>query len=188
MNILFVASDIAESVAFPKECRFVFTGVGQALASANLAKAIMERKPDMVINVGTVGGVTQEIGTVLEVKQVFNLDQDLTAFHVPPATTLGVKRDMLGGLTISEDGVNLATSSAFSSEVTSLMKTLCIDICDMETYAEAVLCKTLGIDFRAFKVVTDKVGEKTKLKDYKTALKNSREQLCAVVLERFGLC
>ncbi len=188
MNILFVASDVAESLAFPKECRFCFTGVGQALAAANLAKAIMEEKPDMVVNVGTVGGVKQEIGSVLEVKQVFNLDQDLTAFHMPPATTLGVKHDMLGGLTISDDGAILATSSSFSSEVTPLMKTLCIDICDMEAYAEAVLCKTLGIEFRAFKVVTDKVGEKTKLKDYKAALKRSREQLCTVVLERLHLC
>ncbi len=183
MRYLFVASDKAESVAFPKECDFIFTGVGQALASAVLAKAIIEKSPDVVINVGTVGGITRQIGDVVKVKSVYNLDQNLTAFHLPCGSTLKANRDMLGVLTLSEEGVVLGTSSAFSSEVTPLHKTLCIDVCDMETYSEALLCKELDIPFLSFKVVTDIVGEKTKLKDYKVALKQYREALASVVLK-----
>ncbi len=187
MKLLFVASDKAEASAFPPSCQFVFTGVGLALSGVILSKAICEFKPDVVINIGSVGSINHEIGSVLQIKSIYNLDQDLTCYHVPPCTTLKADRSMLGELTIAKEGFVLGSSSTFASVVTPLMKDLNLDACDMEAYSEALACKEYGIPFYSYKVVTDLIGIPTKLKEYKKQLSLFKKELVSVVLQQFDL-
>jgi Nucleoside phosphorylase len=183
MKILFVASDRAEAVGFPREIRFLFTGVGQSLAAALLAKAIADEAPELIINVGSSGGIGLEVGTVKRVGKVYNLDQDLTSFKIPLGNTLTADGGMLGAINLDGGDAVLASSGCFASSVSDGMREYGVMLTDMEAYSEALVAREFGIPFRSYKVVTDIVGVKTEIKDYRKALKEYRSALASFVLK-----
>lgn len=187
MKYLFAVSDRAEAVALPKDFDFLITGVGLTVSSLNLMKRLMEEKYDAVVNIGTAGGVDKEPGAVYQVSRIYNFDQDLTAFHVPFGSTLLCDRSMLGPITVSDDGLVLASSSSYFSSVTDRMREYDVSLCDMEAYGEAYCCKLLNIPFYSFKVVSDVVGENIAIKDYQKRLGSYRNDLVDFVRKRLEL-
>lgn len=62
------------------EIRVVLTGVGKANAAMNLTAAIMEDKPDLVLNVGTAGTLKHQVGDIFMCHQF--LDRDLISLKL----------------------------------------------------------------------------------------------------------
>ena len=150
----------------------VVTGIGRVNASIAATKAILENEVDLVINVGTAGSDSLEIGSVHRVAGVINADYDLTKFKLAEYTTLSKEGKKEGEIIISEEGVQLASSSAFQTSVIPG-----VSLYDMEGYAIAAVCKQFGKKLIMVKGVSDIIGKNLNLKEYKDQLKGLKENL-----------
>lgn len=168
MKVLVVASDSAENALFNEDIFIkVVSGVGKENA---LVATLLNNSDDvdLILNVGTCGAKRGEanIGDVLLCSKVINRDADLTAFHLPPFTTLDDKRGIMGPININSEGVVIASSDTFSSNTIDEAQ-----LYDMEAYGVALASKKLNKKVLIIKGVSDIVGENVKLKDYKKVLK-----------------
>ncbi|TVR35858.1 MAG: hypothetical protein EA388_05815 [Nitriliruptor sp.] len=77
MKVLFVAALAEEVVALADHVPVLELGVGKVQAATTLAARLSRDPVDLVINVGTAGGLTgQPVGEVVEVAQVHQHDFD----------------------------------------------------------------------------------------------------------------
>ena len=155
----------------------ILTGVGLVNAAVLTAKAICENDIDLVINVGTVGAINEEIGSVHRVKSVINADYDLTKFKLDKYTTLGADFKKENAIQICEEGLTLASSNAFAQKIIDG-----ISLYDMEAYSIAKVCQTFGKKLIIVKGVSDLIGQNVNLKEYKEVLKNLNVKIKEEVL------
>lgn len=175
MKVLFLASDRAELKGLPEsvECRAI--GTGLVMAAVNATKAIMETEADIVVNIGSAGGsASHSPGDVLMIGRVFTTDQDLSAYRLPPGSTIDEGRATVGEIRLPSDEENsLLSSSRFSSVPSDLMP----DCYDMEGYAVALAADRLKKKCIVFKLVTDIVGERVSIGEYSRNLRIWRSRL-----------
>ncbi len=141
------------------EIRMVLTGVGKANAAMNLTAAIMEDKPDLVLNVGTAGTLKHQVGDIFMCHQF--LDRDLISLKlngviaelqtavpewVSPCSWVG-QRLVTGDFYVNT-GDDFVTAHADIQG----------DVVDMEGFAEALVCCKMGVPLIAVKYVTDVIG------------------------------
>lgn len=137
----------------------VKTGIGKAGAAFHLTRAIMQERPDFVLNVGTSGTFMHHVGDVLVCRRFLDRDfrklalpgveweiemSDRLPLHLPSIVN---QQPMDADFTVSTgDDFVTATSEAVGDAV------------DMEAFAEAMVCREMGLPFAAVKYVTDVVG------------------------------
>lgn len=175
MKALIVSSSREELTAF-KDGMYIriSTGVGLSLAAVETARAIIEYSPDIVISVGSAGSMKAdlEIGSILSFDSVYNKDQNLTAYHLPPFSTLKKDGSTLSGIRLIGDHHTLLSSSSFATE--------CVDgfdAQDMECYSVALASSLFSIKCASFKLITDIIGQKTFISDYRRILRDGRARL-----------
>ena len=152
----------------------VKTGIGRACAAFHLTQAIMQTRPDFVLNVGTSGTFTHKVGDVLVCRRF--LDRDFQPLALP-----GVEWEME-----FPDALPLCLPSVLNGQVTDKNFTLSTgddfvttssvvkaDAVDMEAFAEAMVCREMGIPFVAVKYITDVVGQNS-VKEWEERLADAR--------------
>ena len=171
MKVLLVASDKAELKPFGDECIKIVSGVGPILAAAAAAYAIAEYKPDVVFSVGSAGSMGKlKIGDVASFAKVITPDSDLSAFHLPPGSTLLPSRASLSAIALDgSSSLVLSSSGRFASERSSLS-----DAADMEAYGVALSSSLKGIPCYAVKIITDLIGNHVNLGTYGYTLRQLR--------------
>lgn len=145
---------------------FLVTGVGKIKASSALTEKVsseFEYQYDIVINVGTCGGVERaEIFDVIYNSKVKSVDVDYCGgeFDYILDEFFGVDNDVQPGVMFSND--KFLTPEYYeivSSEMNSdadAVGMMCPITYDMETFANAMICDKYKIPFMALRVVTDK--------------------------------
>ncbi len=172
MRALIVASSREELSAFQDDRYIkVVTGTGLCLAAIETVRSIIEYSPDIVINVGSAGCLNgrHKIGSVISFKEVYNRDQDLTSYHLPPYSTLNKDGSTLGPVSLLGKENTLISSSAFT-----VTPDASADAADMECYAVALAAERMGRKTASFKLITDIVGEKPLISDYRRILREGR--------------
>ena len=158
---------------------YVRTGVGKTNSTFILTKKIIEEKPDFVLNIGTAGTLSHNIGDIFVATHF--IDRDYESIKLP-----GIKYEIEGKQLMGNNpklhswisdyqksGI-CSTGDTFVTEIASLSG----DFVDMEAYAQAYVCKELGIPFLSVKYITDVIGENSvelwenKLADARKALLN----------------
>ncbi len=179
-KVLILASDRAELAGYPEDFVTVVTGVGLENSVLFASEAIMREKPSLVINVGSAGARKDSagIGEVVRIREVWNLDYDLTAYRLAKYATLDEKRATVSSIRLADEGLVLGSSNKFTSESRDNR----IDLYDMEGYGAALAARHFGLPCAIFKGVTDIVGEHVKLSDYRETLKNLRTALAGEVI------
>lgn len=180
MKALIVASSREELKPFnDQRCIKVASGVGLVLAAVETVRAIVEYCPDIVISVGSAGAMnpSYDIGDVLSFSSVSNADHDLSSFHLPRFSTLNKDGSTLGSISLSSVGGALLSSSSFASR-----RVDGYDASDMEGYAVALAASSFNIRAAAFKLITDIVGEKPYIADYRRILREGRMKLESEVM------
>lgn len=176
MKILVLSSDKAEFKGLTDRfiCRPV--GVGLCMAAVNSTIAILEEKPDLVINIGSSGaGAGHEIGEVLEIGEVSTFDQDLSLYRLSPGATLDERRSTISSLRLrSTSSYRALSSSRFACQLDSSGR---FDVYDMELYSVALAGAKTGVPVSSFKLVTDIVGESVRISDYSERLRRMRSLL-----------
>ncbi len=133
----------------------VHTGVGKVRAALGLYEAILLHRPALVINYGTAGAVGElrglhRVGTIVE------RDMDARALGVPRGVA------PLSGDSLPEaKGVVLGTGDSFVTDPEAALEGLGVrvDLVDMEGYALLKVCERLGVEFAAYKYVSDEADD-----------------------------
>lgn len=152
----------------------IHTGVGKTQSAYTLTKSIYEHRPELVLNVGTAGTLQHSIGDIFIAKHF--IDRDYETINLPGISYEINGMDFLDfnpelKKWVSEYG-KLAicnTGDTFVTEASSLSG----DVVDMEAYAQAFVCKELGIPFLSVKYITDIIGQNS-IKHWEDKLEDSR--------------
>ena len=182
MKVLIIASDRSELSAFSDGFVRIVSGVGPFLAAASAAAAIAEHHPDAVFSVGSAGSYgSLSVGECVSFGSVATPDQDLSAFHLRKGSTLLPSRATIGSIDLDRSSsLRLLTSGTFASAPCEDMEA---DAADMEAYGVALSAFIAHIPCFAVKIITDIVGDGTRLSEYGFRLRDLRERMPAVVEE-----
>lgn len=176
---LFVAAVDAEAAHVPEGEPLLITGIGTVPAAIELTNALAsaEALPERVINIGTAGALRDDFAGVFEVSHVrkhdFHLDvlSDISRYLLPEVIEL----ETLGTLPTA----TLATGDSFISD-TETRTRLAADseLCDMEGYAIAAVCRKFGVPCTLLKQVSDTANEES-YGTWATVLDRAAEELAA---------
>lgn len=180
MKVLVTAASVEELSIFRKAGFLTASlGTGLVLSAVNAAIAIKELDPDMVVNVGTAGTFSGrfEIGSVHSFSSVINHDQDLSAYHLKRGATIDDHCRTVAEIDLAgPEKYRLLSSSAFCSTDCDFA-----DAADMEAYSVAYAGLRLKKECAVFKLITDNVGQRVLLADYKRFLREGRELMLSNV-------
>lgn len=178
---LIVAALEAETPGLQQYAPIVYTGVGKLNAAIGLYEAISKYQPDLVINYGTAGAVTDvrglnKIGTFVE------RDMD--------AREIGFQRGIApfsGDVLPKASGVVLGTGDSFVSDSAKALEGLDIqvDLVDMEGYALWKVSQKLGVQFVSYKYISDEADGDAP-SDWETNVANGAKKFAALLDKEYG--
>ena len=133
------------------------TGVGKISAANTTTHLIHQHKPDLVINFGSCGNLKNyKIGEVIRIGKVYN-DIDTRPFSdygFTPFSKYGpIKFDVSDVECFSTDYFYDSTQTHYSEKYMEMIKTC--DVVDMELYAIAQVCDTMGVPLQSYKWISD---------------------------------
>jgi adenosylhomocysteine nucleosidase len=138
-----------------KEDNVFVTGLGKVNAAMFATKFIIEHTPDLVINFGTAGSISDDImHGLVECTGFIQRDMDCSPLGFRKYTTpFEEDGDLIGTLEIV-----CGTGDSFLTDAGEL-PSLGVHIVDMEAYAIAKVCRHFNVPFRCFKYISDKADE-----------------------------
>lgn len=146
---------VASEAAHLSGVEVVLTGIGKVAAAATVARAIAERRPPFVLNVGTAGALHDHLEGPHVVGRVLEHDVD----HDFLGGLIG--EQLVGEIVLDADEPTvLATGDTFVSHP-ELRADLSrrADLVDMEGFAVARACQLAGVPCRMVKVVSDTASD-----------------------------
>ncbi len=144
---------------FPSSCRFVQTGIGKVLAIAQVAKAILEERPTLLISTGFCGGLNgSPQGALIQASSTHQWDFYLGDLDVPIGHGYGMHCPLALGspeLGISPAPIrgSLITGDRFVDSSIHISKDAVA--VDMESAALALLARELQLPFLSLREVSD---------------------------------
>ena len=157
------------------EVIYVETGMGKVNAAMRTMHAICEYHPDMVINIGSAGTLNHKVSDIFVCNHF--IDRDLRKVTLDGVVSeIEFDRDAINRIFTGHQLVygTCNTGDSFITEGNDIEG----DVIDMESYAEADVCREMGIPFFAVKYITDVVGQNSseewfaKLADARAGLKH----------------
>ena len=155
-NSLFVFAIEQESADKFDDCSLLFTGIGKVQACLALTRRLTEKKPSVVINLGTAGAKDFSPGEIVNAVSFVQRDMDATGlgfdmFQTPfsdldPKLDVGISVPHLPQV-VCGSGDNFSVSDDFGKGF--------YDIVDMEAYALAHVCDQLNVPFLCLKYISD---------------------------------
>ena len=155
------------------EVIYVETGMGKVNAAMNTMRAICEYHPDMVISFGTAGTINNKVGDIIVCNRF--IDRDLRNVAIDGVVSeIDFGRDARPCVFTDRDIVwgTCNTGDSFITQGADIEG----DVIDMEAFAEAEVCRKMGIPFVSVKYVTDVVGQNS-VKDWYDKIADAREGL-----------
>ena len=157
------------------EVIYVETGMGKVNAAKKTMRAICEYHPDMVINIGSAGTLNHKVGDIFVCNHF--IDRDLRKVTLDGVVSeIEFGKDAINRIFMGRDLMygTCNTGDSFITQGNDIEG----DVIDMESFAEADVCREMGVPFFAVKYVTDVVGQNSseewfaKLADARAGLKH----------------
>lgn len=155
MTGLLVVVAVPQEAAHLRDVDIVLTGIGKVAAAVTVSRAIAERRPERVLNIGTAGALHDGWEGVHRIGRVLEHDVD----HAALSALIG--EDISGEVIIDPDvDTVLATGDAFVADpaVRGVLAERA-HLVDMEGYAVARACAAAGVPCEMVKVVSDTASE-----------------------------
>lgn len=155
MTDLLVVVAVRQEAAHLDGVDVVLTGIGKVSAAVAVGRAIAERRPSRVLNVGTAGALHNGWEGIHRIGKVVEHDVD----HVALGKLIG--EELSGEIVLdpSADAV-LATGDAFVADGARRAELARrAHLVDMEGYAVARACQAAGVPVDLVKVVSDSASE-----------------------------
>ena len=136
----------------------VFTGIGKVNAAIGLTKAIQQRKPKLIVNLGSAGSQGHGKGSLVCCTRFVQRDMDVTplgfARYQTPLSEIPVVLEYGVALPGIAQGI---CGSGDSFEVNHGQAPY--DVVDMEAYVLALIARGEGIPFVCLKYISDDAGD-----------------------------
>lgn len=145
----------------------LFTGVGKINATYALTRYLTTH-PEVkrVINYGTGGGAYKvEMGNIYKCTTFLQGDIDCGELCDGPGVTFGDDHAIAGVIDFGSDGLICRTQDQFVTDLDALdmfehlMNGNKFNIVDMEAYALAKVCASMGKDFICYKYISDDASD-----------------------------
>ena len=178
---LIVAALEMETTHLKQLAPIVHTGIGKLNAAIRLYEAILFYQPELVINYGTAGAVSNQSG-LLKIDTFVQHDMDVRGLGVPRGVTPFVDE------TLPEaKGIVLASGDSFITDSKRQLEGLDIpiDLIDMEAFALNKVCEHHNIAFECYKYVTDNTDAEASI-DWKTNVAKGATLFLEVLKEHYG--
>jgi len=132
----------------------LYTGVGKVNSAWALTRAVLVRRPRLVLDFGTVGSPRLAAHTLVECTRFVQRDMDVRPLGLPLGTT--PFDDLPAVLEVPRRLPELPAATCGSADhfVCGHDVGEC-DVVEMEAYALAKVCRREGVEFMAVKYVTD---------------------------------
>ena len=153
-NVLLVFALESEAGKAFDDFNKLFVGIGKVNAAYHLTKAIVDNKPDLIINLGTAGSTKFDRGSVVNCTQFIQRDMDVRALGFQKFETPFSDDPVIldYGLTIEHLPKGICGSGdQFEIEHTNPE----YNVIDMEAFALAKISASESIDFLCFKYISD---------------------------------
>lgn len=153
-NILFVFALEMEAGEVFNNQNTLFTGIGKVNASYELTKAIYQKRPDLIVNLGTAGSSYFSKGDVVCCTQFVQRDMDVRGLgfelYKTPFSNIPLVLDY--GLPMQDFPLGTCgTGDNFEME----HNTTQYNVVDMEAYALATIAQKEKIPFLCLKYISD---------------------------------
>ena len=153
-NILFVFALQMEAGEVFNNQNTLFTGIGKVNASYELTKAIHQKRPDLIVNLGTAGSSYFSKGDVICCTQFVQRDMDVRGLgfelYKTPFSNIPLVLDY--GLPMQDFPLGICgTGDNFEME----HNTTQYNVVDMEAYALATVAQKESIPFLCLKYISD---------------------------------
>ena len=146
------------------EVHTILTKITKVQAAFRLTKAIFELQPDFVLNVGTAGTLAYSVGDIFSATHFIDRDsakQNFTSISSEVQTTPLLSLPSIVEGQVTTDDFVTAADTVNGAAV------------DMEAFAEALVCREMGIPFQSVKYITDKIGANS-MKHWEDKLADAR--------------
>jgi adenosylhomocysteine nucleosidase len=157
------------------------TGVGKVQAAYALTRRVSERRPSLIVNLGTAGSALLAPGTVVCCRRFVQRDMDVTGLGFPLGVTpfSDAPRILEYGLAIAglPDAV-CGSGDSFSMSAYDQS----YDVVDMEAYALAYVAKREAVPFACLKYVSDG-SDAGSAADWPRALETAAKALAKAVAD-----
>jgi adenosylhomocysteine nucleosidase len=130
------------------------TGVRKVNSAWALTRALMLRRPTLVLDFGTAGSPTLATGTLVECTRFVQRDMDVRPLGLPLGTTPFDELPATLEVPRRLPDLRAATCGSADHFVSGHEVGDC-DVVEMEAYALAKVCRREAVDFLAVKFVTD---------------------------------
>ncbi len=170
------------------DVNILYTGVGKVNASYRLTKAILENRPDIIINLGTAGSKNFNYGEMVLCEKFVQRDMNATVFGYEPFVTPSDATPQILELQsgFSRHFKNHGICGSGDSFETKITGDELYNVVDMEAFALAKIAFLEKIPFVCVKFVSDgandeapqswgeslKIGAEKMLESYHTILQN----------------
>lgn len=155
-QLLVVAATRAEAAHVPPGLDVVVTGIGKTAAAVATTRALARRDParTVVVNIGTAGALRAGLEGLYLPGTVLNHDMNAAAVRAlgfDPQERLEIDG---GDDTVLASGDTFVTDSILRDVLAKRAQ-----LVDMEAYAVAYACRTMGVPVRLVKHVSDNADE-----------------------------
>jgi len=157
----------------------VFTGIGKLHTAYSLLKRISEKRPSLIVNLGSAGSNTFQRGEIVCCTKFIQRDMDVTALGFEKYQT-----PFSAGPVTLENGIQLhhlpqgICGSGDNFEVDH--RSAEYDVIDMEAFAIAWIAKQEGIPFLCLKYISDGADGKA-AEHWQEAVKDAARALKAAI-------
>lgn len=174
-NPLFIAAMEVECGDDFRDFDVIFTGIGKVNAAYALTKGIFQRKPDLIVNIGTAGSLFFNVGDIVCCTSFVQRDMDATALGFPK-----FKTPFSSDPVVLKHGLKLAnftegicgSGDHFESDGSGDD----YSVVDMEAYALAKVCSEEKLPFLCLKYISDG-ADSNALTDWNTEVKKASQKL-----------
>jgi adenosylhomocysteine nucleosidase len=128
------------------------TGVGKLNAAYALTRELQRRRPRLVVNYGTAGGLSSAVSGLVEVRRVLQVDMEAEPLAPRGQTPFSPGPFQLDS---GAEGVVCGSGDRFVTAVDPWLLQHGVDVVDMELFAIASVCQREGIPWRSFKYISD---------------------------------
>jgi len=180
MKYIIVTALEDEAQGLEEYAPVIHTGIGKVNATIKLYDAILKYQPDLVLNYGTAGGLADLVG-LHKVAHFVQIDMDVRALEFPRGVT-----PLTGEVLPVKTGIVLGTSDSFITNAEKQLEGLEIeiDLVDMEGYALKKVCEHHGVQFEAYKFISDDANEEAG-EDWKDSVKDGTHLFIQLLEKQF---
>lgn len=180
MKYIIVTALEDEAQGLEKFAPVIHTGIGKVNACIKLYEAILKYQPELVINYGTAGAISDLAG-LHKIQHFVQADMDVRGLNFPRGITPLTNEELP-----SKQGIVLGTSDSFITNANKQLKGLAIDIdlVDMEAYALNKVCQHHKVKFESYKFISDNANEDAG-SDWTSSVKNGTQLFANMLNDKY---